>query len=66
MGGKPHSWMVLIRETPNLEMDDDLGVPLFEETPIYINHPQKYDLMSKMVKVFEENHKTTKERLRLV
>ena len=31
--GKPPKWMVFFRENP-IEMDD-LGVPLFSETPIY-------------------------------
>ena len=34
IGGKPPKWMVKIME--NLIKMDDLGIPLFLETPIYI------------------------------
>ena len=34
IGGKPPKWMVKIMESP-IKMDD-LGIPLFLETPIYI------------------------------
>ena len=35
IGGKPPKWMVKIMENP-VKMDD-LGVPFFLETPIYIH-----------------------------
>ena len=35
IGGKPTKWIVKIMENPNFLMDD-LGVPLFLETPIWI------------------------------
>ena len=32
--GHPNSWLVSVMENPNLEMDDDLGLPPFLETPL--------------------------------
>ena len=31
--GIPKSWMVFVRDNPNLEMDDDLGYPYFRKPP---------------------------------
>ena len=34
--GTPHSWMVFVRENPNLEMDDDFGVYPYFRKPRFL------------------------------